>query len=707
MSNHQLQGPSNTNNNTLIDTPMEETVSNASTHILSYSEIEATSRDLQEKDVHTQAPIAEDITLMDEDPIEPSTNKGKLPITQTATQTNTLKPLEITVLNDIFKNSTQDSNKAHKGFIPRDSFQPNLSNNEIINLLKTSFIKDNNAFKFEVNTTSTYRYFTIFFKTRDSLEYYIENSPDNIKQVKIYELTNEAINTLIERKFANLDQAVIKIMDIPYNYDTSMLIKHLAIKTGSNIIDHKEVKKPPRRLPNRNNSGRPIFIKPAYKQLIVRFDKQSAYDYFMKENYWSLEIENFVVRVLPGNPDDAEFKRRTSKYFKITGLPLNATAMDIEPLIKHIYGCTCTFTQTTRYSTMKNAYIYVTPENYPNDANNAASSEFEGHKLHIIPGHVSAKTCNTCGSPLHISTECDDKNFTIDRNNRKIFKKRFIDRKSEKITINETHKNRYNHVISLNTNKNSKPTTQDIKRPQPPRNNQAENTQSASLLYPRQNKQQSGYANHDGNRYRHNKGYIPPHLEQHQNQNAPDNTATQRITQLEQQIQVLSNNIKTLLEEKEKSDMKFADLHQSHKNLDSSLEDVKLRLNKYDTIIQQLTTNVTLLSQKSIATPTSPQIRPQKTSKRSTPYEKTSYEKTKSKYNLRSSKQAKTSGEDTETFPATEDDTDYPDDNAMSDGAVFEGIIDDSAYNEPANEQTFTVKSYNPLNLLPGFNVTR
>ncbi|PKY60378.1 hypothetical protein RhiirA4_431088 [Rhizophagus irregularis] len=295
MSNSQLQGPSNTDNNTIVDTAMDEATESSSTHIASHSEIEVTSRDQQEKDVHTQAPITENITFMDEDPIEPNTNKGKSPDTQTATQTNTPKPLEITVLNDIFKKSPQDSNKAHKGFIPRDSFLPNLSNNEIINILKTSFIKDSNAFRFEVNTTSTYRYFTIFFRTRDSLNHYIENSPDNIKQIKIYELTNTAINTLIERKFANLDQAVIKIMDIPYNYDTSMLIKHLAVKTGSNVIDHKEIKKPPRKLPNRNNGGRPIFIKPAYKQLIVHFDKQSAYDYFMKENYWSLEIENFVT----------------------------------------------------------------------------------------------------------------------------------------------------------------------------------------------------------------------------------------------------------------------------------------------------------------------------------------------------------------------------------------------------------------------------
>ncbi|POG77255.1 hypothetical protein GLOIN_2v1837664 [Rhizophagus irregularis DAOM 181602=DAOM 197198] len=225
MTSSQPAGSSQTAHNTITDTTMEEALSTSPTHILSHSEIELTSRDLQENDIHTQTPITENLTFMEEDPIEPNPDKGKLPETQSATQINTPNPVQITVLNDIFKQTPQASNKAHKGFIPRDSFPPKLSNNEIINLIKTSFIKDSNAFRFDVNTTSTYRYFTIHFRTRDSLVQYIEKSPDNLKHIKIYELTNETINTLIERKFANLDQAVIKIMDIPYNYDTSMLIK--------------------------------------------------------------------------------------------------------------------------------------------------------------------------------------------------------------------------------------------------------------------------------------------------------------------------------------------------------------------------------------------------------------------------------------------------------------------------------------------------
>ncbi|CAG8743480.1 uncharacterized protein OCT59_005076 [Rhizophagus irregularis] len=114
---------------------MDEANESSSTHALSHSEIEITSRDLNNNDLHKQTPIDENLTLMDEDPIESSTNKGKSPETQTATQTNIPEQIEITVLNDIFKNKSQDLNKVHKGFIPNDSFKPEMTNNEIINLL--------------------------------------------------------------------------------------------------------------------------------------------------------------------------------------------------------------------------------------------------------------------------------------------------------------------------------------------------------------------------------------------------------------------------------------------------------------------------------------------------------------------------------------------------------------------------------------------
>ncbi|PKY22151.1 hypothetical protein RhiirB3_386206 [Rhizophagus irregularis] len=202
---------------------------------------------------------------------------------------------------------------------------------------------------------------------------------------------------------------------------------------------------------------------------------------------------------------------------------------------------------------MKNAYIYVLPDNYPENATNGASSVFEGYKLHVLPGHLSLKTCNTCGSPLHETKDCDDKNFDIDQSNRKFFTKRFINRNEEKITISENHRARYNHVITLNANKNSNMTSQNHKTSQPlPRNYNNNNPKSGSLLYPCQTKQPYNYKNYgtNSNGHKYDNSYIAPHLDNPQTTTI--NNSEQRITQLEQQVQSLINTVKTLQEGKSK-----------------------------------------------------------------------------------------------------------------------------------------------------------
>ncbi|CAG8758417.1 5987_t:CDS:2, partial [Rhizophagus irregularis] len=111
MTSSQPAAPSQTANNTSTDTTMEEATTSSPTHALSHNEIELTSRDSHEQDVHTQTPITDKLTNMDVDPIDTNTDKGKSPETQSATQTNTPNPLHITVLTDIFTHTPQVSNK--------------------------------------------------------------------------------------------------------------------------------------------------------------------------------------------------------------------------------------------------------------------------------------------------------------------------------------------------------------------------------------------------------------------------------------------------------------------------------------------------------------------------------------------------------------------------------------------------------------------
>ncbi|PKK65251.1 hypothetical protein RhiirC2_786426 [Rhizophagus irregularis] len=493
-------------------TQMEEIINTSSTHVLLNSESDISSRDHNESTTTVQTPITTSIeksTFMEEDQTNANPDKGKSTDQQTNTQQDLPNSIKIVTLNDLFEKQPQISNKAYKGFIPRDSFQPDLSNNDIVTLLKIAFINDSNAFRFDVNVLSTYRYFTIFFRTRDSLDQYIKNSPQSLKNIKIYELTNTSINTLIEQKFKNLDSAVIKVMDIPYNYDTKMLLKHLANKTKSAILDHKEIKKPPKKIPGHNRQGKPNFVNLSYKQLIVRFQKQSGYDYFMQENYWSMEIENFIIRILPGNPEDPEYKKCTSHFYKLTGLPLNTTARDIEPIIKHLHGRTCTFTQTSKYATMKNAYVYVDPKNYPDIVTNAPTLSFSNP------------------------------------NNR----------------TNDHHNNNSQHTST----------------------------------------QQQQYHNTPTN-----------------------NEMADRIKQLEDQVTNLTNKITNLENAHKHTTTTFTTLQTSHNNMEQNIHTISSRQDQYDTIINKLTANLTKLSDAVTANLTT--VKP---SKRSSPYEKTSYKQTK------------------------------------------------------------------------------
>ncbi|GBC32833.1 uncharacterized protein OCT59_007153 [Rhizophagus irregularis] len=674
------------------DNNMEDVTITTAQEIPSNSQQNIMSHDTNVNDQPIQTPInnqVENSTFMDEDHVAASPNKGKSTDRQTNPPNDLPNPIEITIINDLFTQSPQDSNKAYKGFIPRDSFLPTLTNNDIINLLKSAFINDNNAFKFEVNAVSTYRYFSILFRTRDSLDHYIEKSPPELKNIKIYELTNNAINTLIEQKFKNLDSAVIQIMDIPYNYDTKMLLKHLANKTKSAIIDHKEIKKPPRRLPGHNRQGKPIFINPAYKQLIVRFQKESAYNYFMQEEYWSLEIENFSVRILPGNKNTPIYKQRTSYYHKVTGLPLNTTYKDIEPIIKYLHGRTCTFTQTSKYSIMKNAYIYIDEKNFPENAKSAISTTFNGSPIYIYPSTIISKTCNVCGTCTHTTNNCDNKNFTIDRYNRKTFTKRLIKRNEEKITIDDKHKTTYNHVIALNANKTHTPNanTQQHK----PRSTQT--TQQYRTL-----QSQNNHIQHTS--YNPSPAYQKQTTSKpHDNNNQNYENLLEKVKQLENQVHTLTNRISQLENKSKHYESKFSTIENQVNNIETSVNNINTKQDKYDEILQKLTDNISKLGdtinikEKHI-----------KQSKRSSPYDKTSYEQAKKKHYTRSSiksSSSRASADDSDNFPQTEDDTIMHQDlTELTDNAVADGIIEpDSDYTQNEDAGSTSTFSYSIFGL--------
>ncbi|GBC39015.2 uncharacterized protein OCT59_011508 [Rhizophagus irregularis] len=199
---------------------------------------------------------------------------------------------EIPMIDNIFSASNIQAQTSFEGFIPRDSFPPKLTDKEILQKLNNIFVGDKDFIKVRSLKKMTFKFYMISVSTKDKLSYLIKTSPPELQNVKIYEYTQQNIDTLIEHK--------------------------------------------------------------------------AAADYLLEQD-WCLVIKDSVARILPGNPKHPIYTQQTSAFYKITGLPLNTNAKDLSPLVTHLKGRTCTFTQTSRSSFFKNAFIYVHSDDIKKD----------------------------------------------------------------------------------------------------------------------------------------------------------------------------------------------------------------------------------------------------------------------------------------------------------------------------------------------------
>jgi uncharacterized coiled-coil protein SlyX len=331
---------------------------------------------------------------------------------------------------------------------------------------------------------------------------------------------------------------------------------------------------------------------------------------------------------------------------------------------------------------MKNAYIYVDPKNFPDVITNAVNTPFNGSTIYIYPHTLLPKTCNICGNHSHTTDKCDDTNFTLDRNNRKIFNKRIIQREVEKIIINDDCKTKFNHVISLNSSQGK----HNISQP----NNWPNESPQKFNQRPQSSRFRPNYKNY--NTANQDLQYTPSTS---QNNSIPNNKAMEdRIQQLETQVAKLTDRITQLENVHKNTDSKVNIIQKHFNTMEENLNTVNTRQNRYDEIVQKLTENLTKLSDTVINN-----AKITKTSKRSSPYEKTSYEQTKKIHNLRSNKQKRTSADDSETCPQTEDDTEMQHELAeLSDNATFNSIIEPDANYKDNDNTTSSSYGYNLFN---------
>ncbi|POG60953.1 hypothetical protein GLOIN_2v1787200 [Rhizophagus irregularis DAOM 181602=DAOM 197198] len=224
---------------------------------------------------------------------------------------------EIPMIDNIFSASNIQAQTSFEGFIPRDSFPPKLTDKEILQKLNNIFVGDKDFIKVRSLKKMTFKFYMISVSTKDKLSYLIKTSPPELQNVKIYEYTQQNIDTLIEHK--------------------------------------------------------------------------AAADYLLEQD-WCLVIKDSVARILPGNPKHPIYTQQTSAFYKITGLPLNTNAKDLSPLVTHLKGRTCTFTQTSRSSFFKNAFIYVHSDDIKKDYTTITGTKFGEYTIFIFPYTNTKKT---------------------------------------------------------------------------------------------------------------------------------------------------------------------------------------------------------------------------------------------------------------------------------------------------------------------------
>ncbi|CAB4488320.1 unnamed protein product [Rhizophagus irregularis] len=331
-------------------------------------------------------------------------------------------------------------------------------------------------------------------------------------------------------------------------------------------------------------------------------------------------------------------------------------------------GRTCTFTQTSRSSFFKNAFIYVHPNDVKKDYTTITGTKFGQHTIFIFPHTNIKKTCNACGNHTHEYKNCTSTDFTLDKNERKIFKRRFITRNKERILINETTRQNYNHVIRLSKDNPGNSTVQS--RPQPTTRGKQKQTYNNTPSHPDRTHQKSTSS--------WSQQQLPQEI-------------LDKIAHMEQQITTLTNHVNVLQGSHQTFTEQYSSHHQQLTTIDTNIALLTHRQdsleNQHKTLMTQMQTLINTL--QASQTP-SPRQQPARKAKRtSTPYEKTPLKDVKKRFIQPSSESVMT---DSDALPLS--DEYYTESGDVSDTGTIENIYE-AAEQEISGQSSFILNPFN------------
>ncbi|PKK65496.1 hypothetical protein RhiirC2_786077 [Rhizophagus irregularis] len=322
---------------------------------------------------------------------------------------------------------------------------------------------ENDIIEYKFNKKVTIEFFTILIGSKTTFDKLKEKPITLLNNTMPKIFSHDIIDNLIQENINHLKSRSINLLNVPINYDVTLLIKHIANFTNSAIDRYKES------MPNKRANIRQLPLKLrynnrslTYKKVTLTFQDPKAVKYLLEQHKWGLLIENFLIRIVPIDELSDDYKSRTKPTYVVTGIPLNANVLDMLPLTNHLQARSIEFLPTKAVSLHKVANIYCNMTEKDFELYNKFDTNFQGFKLHIFPaqGFILNNTCGYCGKENHNLYDCMETDYSITPHNKeKKYRKKFLQRQHA-YKLNDNIKNSYDQIKSLTKKQDQRPQLQ-------------------------------------------------------------------------------------------------------------------------------------------------------------------------------------------------------------------------------------------------------
>jgi hypothetical protein len=370
---------------------------------------------------------------------------------------------------------------------------------------------------------------------------------NNKLKVTFYNYEQDNIDEVIGEELLKIENKSIKLIDIPLSLETQYIIEIVNKKLGQ-VHSYRETIKNKCPFNGTNNAyhyrNQNRNQLPTFKQITIIFKNDKIINNICRENIWTLQVENFFLRILPSNTSSKIYTDRTSFGYKITGLPVNVTTQDLKPILKNIKAKTCTIQPKYPRATFKCAYVYVEE----NDFQEKIVKIFTLNTIIYIFSQVLNKHCSICGNPSHEFTKCNSIASNNDKEKQPAYRRleyNKINRANvNTICLNNDIQKKFKHLIS--------------------------NDQMSRIINLEREKYFQNYKN-----YQPKQEHLPPSHIHNEPINYEYDSLSQEIEELKKTVQLQSKQIKEIKDENSHLKQQIKEINDSLSNVNKEIISLK------------------------------------------------------------------------------------------------------------------------------------